>query len=272
MYNFDTLLTSKLLNIPHIVYKNKNNNIYNWSYYNKKNQLIRFNLYQNYPTLIDQNNNFSYEYKFSVYNETTTHYDFINFDLQDFLNNDLKYLEKTIEYKNDIDNLINILKNHIGNSTFYTRFELGWNFKLLNIKITINKYKSPSNKTIKLEVPDSKTSYVNAQQLINYIKKQQELFESYFKQLQLNKNTCKLANNYEAELTNDVSNLNLHDKTSINENFVSYSIYNYNINNNKLLYQEICEKYKNLFIIYPKERRIFIQSCISQNDKNYFTK
>lgn len=274
MYNFDKLLNNTLLKIPHVIYKNKDYNIYNWLYYNKKNQLIRFSIYQyNFNLKKDKQQHISYDYKFYIYNETTSYYDVINYNLENFLNDELKYLEKTIEYKNNIDNLVDILKKYIGNYTFATGFDIGWNFKLLNIKITINKYKSPSNKTIKLEFMDSnkkiKISQVNAQQLIDYVKNNQDLFNSYFKELhqrkELSPNTI-LQNNYENVLSNNISNLNIYesnDQILNKENYPTYSIYNYNTNKNNLLYKEVREKYKNLFIIYPKEKRLYIQSCLT---------
>ena len=186
-------------------------------------------------------------------------------EFSDLLEKEKASLQFMASNINAISNLVEQISKILGKYTFYNNFESGWNYKCekMHIKITIDNYKSPTDKNIKLEIMQVdgsntwKQSYVNDEQLLKFLKNNKKFL------IQIKNKTNFDAKSVPIEQLQNL-NLNVSDDDDIWKNWGKDFL--------KIDKKKIACENPNLFIRLPLEKRIMIQSCLDPRDniEKYF--
>lgn len=244
--------TMELYYIPYSISCISNKHIRTWYFYNSEQKLSRLRLSEHLiKTDFDD-----YTWNYSIYNDKSKSFHDIQINLHKLLEKEMSFLRLMSINTKSISNLTEQISQFLGKYTFYNSFEFGWNYKCekMHLKITIDSYKSSSDKNIKLEIIDSnsnandsntwKKSYVNDKQLIKFLTNN-------------NKFLIKVINN-KNDQTLPIKQL---ENLNISENTIEPELDWHTFKDNS-----------NLFIQLPLEKRIMIQSCLDprENIEEYF--
>lgn len=243
---------AKLAAFPHVTNTLKNTNVYKWNFLDEQDNLMILEFKCGWITL---RTSFQYIEELFVYNAERNGTFTRLGSIDEWLESNMCYLEKTQKIHNSTTEVVNKLLNPsaLGQNTCFAANEYGWVVKApkMHASIFINTYKDPNQKTIKLEYKDivsnkTKTGLVDKKQLYAFLKKNLSILkeEPVPDTAEVNKVAKKLE---ETHIETPTSN-----KPAVSS--VPYH----------LMSKEEKAKLRvnsKLFIPVPKEKRIAYQTC-----------
>lgn len=184
----------------------------------------------------------------------------IIYNITDFINDNKNIFIESKNILDENDKYIDEIEQLIGKCTFCTRFIIGWNIcnSKIKLKITIDRFKCITNKTIQIQYTSNKTynnETISNTELLNFINDNIEsiLFKD------LDNNNKDLDNNHELDNNKDLDNNHELDNNDLDNN--------HELDNKELDNKKAIDKIKKkLFIKLSKAKKIYYQSCLPYDE------